>query len=82
MVGRMRHGAGRALLIVLLAGIIAAVLIPVAAATTQPTFRVRVLNAVADSAGVDVVIDAVQVANNAPFKAITGYLRPRRGITS
>jgi hypothetical protein len=75
----MERGARRSLLIVLLAGVVAAVLIPVAAATTQPAFRVRVLNAAADSTGVDVVIDAVQVANNAPFRTITSYLSAPEG---
>jgi hypothetical protein len=40
---------------------------------------VRVLNAVPDSTGIDVVIDAVQVTNNCAFKTVTAYLSADEG---
>ncbi len=66
-------------IVMALLGMFAAVIVPNVAADTTPQFRVRVLNAVPDSTGVDVVIDAVQVANSAPFKALGTYLSAQEG---
>jgi hypothetical protein len=62
-----------------LAGLLLAIILPTVAAKDNPSFRVRFLNAVPDSAGVDVIIDTIQVANNAPFKTLGTYLSAPEG---
>ncbi len=79
----MRIGKTRALRSALygvaLAGLLLAIILPTVAAKDNPQFRVRFLNAVPDSAGVDVIIDSVQVANNAPFKTLGTYISAPEG---
>ncbi|MCA1670089.1 MAG: DUF4397 domain-containing protein [Thermomicrobia bacterium] len=79
----MRIGKSRALRTALygvaLAALLMAIIFPTVAAKSTAQFRVRVLNAVPDSTGVDVIIDAVQVANNAPFKTLGTYLSAPEG---
>ncbi len=64
---------------VALAGLLLAIILPTVAAKDNPQFRVRFLNAAPDSAGVDVIIDSIQVANNAPFKTLGTYLSAPEG---
>ena len=64
---------------VALAGLLLAIILPTVAAKDNPQFRVRFLNAVPDSTGIDVLIDSVQVANNAPFKTLGPYLSAPEG---
>jgi len=79
----MRIGKTRALRIALygiaLTALLMAIILPTVAAKSPAQFRVRFLNAVPDSAGVDVVIDTVQIANNAPFKTLGTYLSAPEG---
>jgi hypothetical protein len=79
----MRIGTSRALRTALygiaLAGLLLAIILPTVAAKDTPPFRVRFLNAVPDSAGVDIFIDSIQVANNAPFKTLGTYLSAPEG---
>jgi len=56
-----------------------AIILPTVAAKSPAQFRVRFLNAVPDTAGVDILIDSVQVANNAPFKTLGTYLSAPEG---
>ena len=78
--GMERKGAFRtALYSITLAVLLLAVILPTVAAKDTAQFRVRFLNAVSDSTGVDVIIDTIQVANNAPFKTIGTYLSATEG---
>jgi hypothetical protein len=65
-------GAALALLLV-------ALIVPAITVRSQGNFRVRVLNAVPDSTGVDVWIDNVQLTTNGQFKAITAYTTRQEG---
>lgn len=73
---RLRWSLG---IVIMLFGTVTALVLPSVAAKDTAQFRVRVLNAVPDSTGVDVIIDALQVANNAPFKTIGTYLSATEG---
>jgi Domain of unknown function (DUF4397) len=64
---------------VALAALLMAIILPTVAARTNPPFRVRVLMAVADNSGIDVWIDDVQLASNAPFKTLTAYTQREEG---
>ena len=79
----MQIGRTRALRMALygiaLAALLMAIILPTVAAKENPQFRVRFLNAVPDSVGIDVLIDSVQVANNAPFKTLGTYLSAPEG---
>ncbi|MDQ2785171.1 MAG: DUF4397 domain-containing protein [Chloroflexota bacterium] len=79
----MRIGKTRALRTALygiaLAALLMAIILPTVAAKSTAQFRVRFLNAVPDSTGVDVVIDSVQIANNAPFKTLGAYITATEG---
>ncbi|MGI8687055.1 MAG: DUF4397 domain-containing protein [Thermomicrobiales bacterium] len=79
----MRIGRTRALRTALygiaLAALLMAIILPTVAAKSTAQFRVRFLNAVPDSAGVDILIDAIQVANNAPFKTLGTYIAATEG---
>ncbi len=65
-------GAALALLLV-------AMIAPAITVKSQGNFRVRVLNAVPDSTGVDVWIDDVQLTTNAQYKSITAYTVRQEG---
>ena len=77
-IGR-RRAFRTALYGIALTGLLLAVVLPSVAAKDTAQFRVRFLNAVPDSTGVDVIIDSLQVANNAPFKTIGTYLSATEG---
>jgi len=62
-----------------LAALLMAIILPTVTAKSPAQFRVRFLNAVPDNAGVDILIDSVQVANNAPFKTLGTYLSAPEG---
>ncbi len=78
----MRIGKTRvlrtALYATVLATLVTAIILPRVAAD-NPLFRVRVLMAVPDNAGVDVWIDDVQLAANAQFKTVTAYAQRQDG---
>jgi uncharacterized protein DUF4397 len=74
-----RRALRTALYGIALAGLLMAIILPTVAAKDNPPFRVRFLNAVPDSTGVDIIIDSVQVANNAPFKTLSAYISAPEG---
>jgi hypothetical protein len=62
-----------------LAVLLVAIIVPAITVRSQGNFRVRVLNAVPDSTGVDVWIDDVQLTTNAQYKSITTYTTRQEG---
>ena len=74
-----RHAVWTAFSGLALAGLLIALILPSVAAKEPAQFRVRFLNAVPDSTGVDITIDSVQVATNAPFKTLGTYLSAPEG---
>src|SRR5947209_19008102 len=68
-----------ALVGVALALLLVAIIVPAITVRSQGNFRVRVLNAVPDSTGVDVWIDDVQLTTNGQYKSITTYTTRQEG---
>jgi hypothetical protein len=63
----------------MLALLLVAMVVPAITVKSQGNFRVRVLNAVPDSTGVDVWIDDVQLTTNGQFKSVTTYMTRQEG---
>jgi hypothetical protein len=68
-----------ALVALALALLLVALVVPAITVRSQGNFRVRVLNAVPDSTGVDVWIDDVQLTTNGQYKSMTGYTTRQEG---
>jgi hypothetical protein len=68
-----------ALVGVMLGLLLGAMVVPAITVKSQGNFRVRVLNAVPDSTGVDVWIDDVQLMANGQYKSITTYTVRQEG---